>query len=215
MGKRTSGEGKDRCERCRIWRPLCYCRDLPTVGFETRLFVIMHAREWQMTTNTVRLASLFFPEDRLSIRLRGAPGSEVDFSLPTGVRAGILYPAEDSIELSGPEAFDQACPGAGPRLLVVPDGTWSQAARIYRRVPGLEGLPRFRLPAGPASRYQLRTDAPEGHVCTFEAIARALGRLEGAKLQESLETAFDLFVERRLMSKGKVPLPAWVLESLP
>jgi DTW domain-containing protein YfiP len=184
------------------------------VDLETQLFVIMHSREWQMTTNTVRLASLIFPESKLSIRFRGALDLESDFTLPPGVRAGILYPSEDSIVLESLSDFDRVLPGSAPRLLVVPDGTWSQAARIYRRVPELAGLPRFRLPPGPPSRYQLRTEAHEGHVCTFEAISRALGVLEGSELREKLEAAFDLFVERRLISKGKLPFPPWLVKAL-
>ena len=50
-------------------------------------------------------------------------------------------------------------------------------------------------PAAPG-RYGLRRNAPAGTVCTLEAIARALGVLEGPEIEAHLLTALDRFVER-------------------
>ncbi len=65
-----------------------------------------------------------------------------------------------------------------PLTLIVPDGTWSQAVRTRRRIPGLRQHP-LRPPARRlVSQYRLRHAPRAGQVSTLEAIAHALGILE-------------------------------------
>jgi len=42
------------------------------------------------------------------------------------------------------------------------------------------------------------------HVCTLEAIARAIGILESPTAQASLETLMRILVERTLWSRGRL-----------
>jgi DTW domain-containing protein YfiP len=89
--------------------------------------------------------------------------------------------------------------------LVVPDGSWRQARKAVGREPGLQGLRRVKLPAGgPPSEYRLRVEPNEHSVCTFEAIARALGVLEGRETQDQLEALFRVSVGRTLWSRGMI-----------
>ncbi len=90
---------------------------------------------------------------------------------------------------------------------MVADGTWRQTTRMVRRDPTLSRLPRIRLPEGPPSRYRLRTHPDPARVSTLEAIARALGVLEGADVQRRLEALFDIMVERTLWTRGELPEP--------
>jgi DTW domain-containing protein YfiP len=55
--------------------------------------------------------------------------------------------------------------------------------------------------------YRLRTEAHDGGLATIEAIARALGLLEGEKgprVQHALEFVFRAMVDRTLWSRGAV-----------
>jgi DTW domain-containing protein YfiP len=92
----------------------------------------------------------------------------------------------------------------GSAALIVLDGSWSQAARMARREPALRSLPRVKLPPGPRSSYRLRTQQDPARVCTFEAVARALGVLEGPEVQQALESFFRVMVERMLWARGKL-----------
>ncbi|MEO7328399.1 MAG: DTW domain-containing protein, partial [Minicystis sp.] len=90
-----------------------------------------------------------------------------------------------------------------PCVLLVPDGTWSQTRKLCKREPLFAEAEAesesVALPPVPAGRYDLRRNAPEGTVCTLEAIARALGVLEGAEgaaIEAQLLAALDLFVAR-------------------
>jgi len=59
------------------------------------------------------------------------------------------------------------------------------------------------LPGGPPSAYQLRASPRVDGVCTFEAIARALGIIEGGTVQRQMEEFFHIFVERVLYIRGR------------
>jgi len=50
----------------------------------------------------------------------------------------------------------------------------------------------------------LRRAARPGQLCTLEAIARALGVLEGPEVQRQLEGLLRIMVERTLWSAGRL-----------
>jgi DTW domain-containing protein YfiP len=92
-----------------------------------------------------------------------------------------------------------------PIVLLVPDGTWSQARRLLRRDDDLGGAEPVTLPPAAPSRYRLRRHVREGGLCTLEAIAQALAVLEGPEVEERLMGVLDRFVALALQArKGAV-----------
>ena len=86
--------------------------------------------------------------------------------------------------------------------LVVPDGSWRQAQRMARRIPGLDGADLVTLPeGGPETRWGVRRETKEGGLATFEAIARAYGILEGDEVQRVLDKFFLVAVEAQKNEK--------------
>jgi DTW domain-containing protein YfiP len=115
--------------------------------------------------------------------------------LPAGCRPFILYPADDGIEIN------HTMRESGPYTLVVPDGNWRQTSKMRRREPLLAGIQTVTLPPGPDSRYLVRRETKAQGLATIEAIARALGILEGECVQRELEAVFALMVQRTLAGK--------------
>jgi len=179
---------------------LCLCPVIPQLDIRTRLIVLMHWRESRTTTNTGRLAKLVVPQSE--IRLRGKPGATFDGSgLETpGRKTLFLFPSAEAATLD--QEFLAKNPG--PYTLVVPDGTWGQAKKFHRREPALSTLTPIKIPPGKPSEYRLRKESQPDHVSTFEAIARALGVIEGPAIQAELEKLFRIMIERILWSKGKL-----------
>jgi DTW domain-containing protein YfiP len=91
-----------------------------------------------------------------------------------------------------------------PVTLVVADGSWNQAKKVPYRESGLAGIPNVKLPVGAPSCYRLRRSHHACNLSTLEAIARALGLLEGREVQVALESLFLKMVERRLWSMGQL-----------
>lgn len=191
---------KPRCLNCLMTRELCICPLAPRLELGTRVGLIMHVSERSRTSNTGRLVPLALANS--CIRLRGdRSGPTESFGLvPPGHAGLVLYPSSDSMVLDGALAEKIVRPAA----LIVLDGSWSQAARMARREPALRGLPRVKLPPGPPSAYRLRAQQDPSRVCSFEAVARALGVLEGPEVQKALESFFRVMVERMLWARGKL-----------
>jgi DTW domain-containing protein YfiP len=178
---------------------LCVCAEAPGLDLRTQVLVIMHFREVPLTTNTARWATLALKN--AEIRVRGLP----EQPLRTEDLGGdarewwVLYP-DESAEVMDEEWVRAR---AKPVTLIVPDGNWAQAKKAFKREMALQKFPRVKLPPGPPSKYWLRAAPRPEALSTYEAIARAMGALEGPPVQEKMEKLFDLMVERTLMARGQ------------
>lgn len=187
----------NRCDRCRMHRSLCVCALMPALVTRTRVVLILHCFEDRKTTNTGRLAASCLVNSQ--VVLRGEARVPAPEPVVPASSSAVLFPSNDAISLD--ELVASA--GAGvPLTLVVPDGSWRQASRVRHRMPSLQGIPCVRLPPGPPSNYQLRHSGHADRISTLEAIARALGHLEGAAVQRALERPFRAMVERTLWARG-------------
>ncbi|MGZ3652158.1 MAG: tRNA-uridine aminocarboxypropyltransferase [Bdellovibrionota bacterium] len=194
---------KARCPRCRLHAELCLCAECPQLSLRTRVVVLMHAQEFDKPSNTGRLASLCLPNSEL--RLRGiykGPPLSLDGLVDDEYETWMLCLTERSEELT-PALVVSA---RKPVRLLVPDGTWAQASRLSsqlaRKLP--PSVRHVKLGLGAPSEYRLRTEHLAEGLATFEAIARALGYLEGPAVQEKLEALFRVMTDRVLYMRGKL-----------
>jgi DTW domain-containing protein YfiP len=194
-----------RCTGCKLQRNLCICALVPELPTRTRVVLVLHQLETRKPTNTGLLAVRCLPNSEIVLRGRAPDGRDAPpparlaSDLPwqrDPDRCVLLFPHEDAKPIEDFAA-------AGPLTLVVPDGTWSQAIRARKRIPGLEGLRCATVPPGETT-YRLRHDPRPGHLSTLEAIARALGALEGPAVRSELERVLRIMVDRTLWSRGKL-----------
>jgi DTW domain-containing protein YfiP len=178
---------------------------LPRLTTRTRVVLLLHQLEARKPTNTGRLALRCLPNSEQVLRGRvGGEGPPDDVGpgwpewLARAERPVLLFPHEQAT----PVAAWRDRPG--PLTLIVPDGTWSQAVRARRRIPGLAEIPCATLPAGLVSTYRLRHDPRPGRLSTLEAIAHALGVLEDPSVAEALLQVHRLAVERTLWTRGNL-----------
>jgi DTW domain-containing protein YfiP len=185
-----------RCPRCQLLGALCVCALVPTPPLvtRTRLVLFLHRDEARKPTNTGQLAAACVAASEVIVRgHEGQPSAP--FVAAPGTRPVLLFPDDDAVPLA---ASDE------PVTLIVPDGTWRQAARVRARVPGLRDLPCAVLPPGPPSRYQLRSEPRPGGLATLEAIARAFALLGDVEASAAMERVFAAAVERTLWSRGAI-----------
>ena len=198
MSRRSNAA--NRCARCRMHASLCVCALLPSPRLETRtrLVLFIHRAEDRKPTNTGRLATECLANSEVFVRGHRAHPSQ-PFTWEGASRPVLLFPHEGATPLA-----DFAAESAGPITLVVPDGTWRQASKIRKRVPGIAALPCAWLPAAEPTMYRLRTESHEAGLATMEAIARAMGILEGMHVQEALERVLRAMVGRTLWARGEI-----------
>ena len=181
------------CWRCRRPARVCYCAAVRPIATRTRVVILQHPRESEVPINTARIAALSLSNSSLHVGL--------DFASDRGLQAALgsaeappilLYPSEGAQDLASD-------PPSGPVTLVVIDGTWWQAAKLFKLNPFLQALPRYGLSPSEESRYRIRREPALHCLSTIEALAAALGALEGQPggLSELLEP-FDAMVETQL-----------------
>ena len=186
-----------RCKRCQMHDSLCVCALIPRVDTRTRVVLVIHRFEHRKPTNTGRLAIECLPNSEVLVRGRKTRPSDPFVPVP-GAQPVLLFPHEDAVPLS------RFAESPRPVTLVVPDGTWRQASKVRRRLPGIEDVPCVTLPLGEPSTYRLRTEAHAHGLATIEAIARALEILEGPHAREALERVFRAMVDRTLWARGMI-----------
>jgi len=176
---------------------LCVCDLIPRPRLETRtkLVLFIHRAEDRKSSNTGRLAAACLANSAIVVRGReNVPSAFVP--KPGDPPPVLLFPYEDANPLGDLPP--------GPVTLVVPDGTWRQASKARSRIAGLRNVPCVSLPPGAPSSYRLRRVPQPERLATIEAVARALGILEGADVQRALERVFIAMVERTLESNGEL-----------
>jgi DTW domain-containing protein YfiP len=158
------------------------------------VLVLQHPREHDKAIGTARIAALSLPQAEVAVG--------VDFQNHPRVRALLADPSYPPVLLyPGPHAKDLTRePPQGPVTLVVIDGTWHQARSLVRKNPWLNALPHYSLMPDAPSEYRIRREPALHCVSTIEALAQALGALEGEpeRFQRALMAPFRAMVERQL-----------------
>ena len=166
---------KERCPVCSASRILCLCDVMPRIELRTRICLLIHHRELSRNSNTGMLALRALVNSEMRIRGEGRESLDLNNLLTPDYRTFLLFPSSDAVELDDTLVAQER----KPIQLVVPDGTWRQASKIYLRYPELRKLPRVKIATPNNSTFQLRTQSrPEG-MATLQAVAHALGVIEG------------------------------------
>lgn len=169
----------------------CICAEIPSVPTQTRVLVVRHERESFKSTGTARVAALALPNSHI---LDSGEETALTNGQLVGQLAGacVLFPSEP------PAPWPEGPVGT----LVVLDGTWRQTRRMFTKLGALHGLPRLTLPPKPAPVLRLRASTFSEGRSTLEAIADALGMLEGPAVSEPLHRLHALYVERVFRARG-------------
>ena len=193
MRSTTPRDLHGHCPRCLLQLEICVCGVMPRVEARTEVVLIRHITELNLTSNTGRFAALALPKSRI---LEYGGGEPFDPAPVTAPRTALLYCSGPARSLPRPLPFV-------PERLVVLDGSFRQARRMYKRVPELRDLPEFSLPAPRVTPTRLRKPPqPEG-MSTIEAIAAALSALEGPELAAPLWALHAELVRRADRMRGR------------
>lgn len=172
---------------------MCLCATLSPLTTRTRVVILQHPRESDVPINTARLAELQLQRAELHVGIRLGEVPALRARLQDAEAPPILlYPGEGAIDLA-------EAPPPGPVTLVILDGTWWQAKKLFQHNPELAHLPRYGLSPSAPSRYRIRREPAVHCVSTIEAIGEALALLEpGGFDREALLKPFDAMVEHQL-----------------
>lgn len=111
----------------------------------------------------------------------------------------VVFPAsyadEGRVVLSSPPLTNK------PPLFIMPDGTWSEARKMFRKSPWLDALPIISVDLSISSAYCLRVANVDGQYCTAEVAAALLEQAGDIEASLGLTNHFTLFRKRYLAGK--------------
>jgi DTW domain-containing protein YfiP len=197
MSQRRAGH-VNRCTNCRVNNHFCACHALTPTTITNKVSLIVHVSELRLTSNTAQFVEKILPQSaEIFIRGRVNDTFSGDPILAREGRPLFLFPSEDSLELN--DEFLKSNPG--PYNLIVPDGNWNQAKKVKTREAKFHDIQAVRLPSGLVGEYKLRKAPQPEWVSTYEAVAYALGVLEGKPIQEHMLAFFRTWVQATLNSR--------------
>lgn len=193
-GKRKT---QDPCNICFLHKSRCICEFIPTLNLKTKVSLIIHYKELKRTTNTGTLALRALVNSQIFIRGQIDEPLDLSSQLNLNYRSVLFYPCDDAIELN--EEFVNE--SSQPIQLIVPDGNWRQASKVHYRHTELKHLPRVMIKTPNMEAQHLRAEHTLEGMATLQAIAHALGIIEGPEVKNELLKLYNLKLEKTILGR--------------
>ncbi len=190
---------RNPCEGCFLHKERCVCESIPSFNLKTKITLIIHAKELKHTTNTGQIALKALANSEM--RVRGDEHKALNLSdlLSPHYRTFLFYPAESALELNS----DLVNESDIPIQLIVPDGTWRQARKVHTRHPELKNIQRVMIKTPNPNKLHMRKETTENGMATLQAIACALGIIEGENVKTALMKCYLEKVTATLKARGQ------------
>jgi len=187
--------GRKICAACQYPAVVCVCSVITQIAVDVEIIILQHPSEKNRAKNTARLVSLVVPDAKVVVGESAADFEQIKQRLidreSAGARVAVLFPSPESTILS--ENVESASNIIQTLILI--DGTWRKAKKMWQLNPWLWTLVVFRLEAGSKSRYRIRKGSQAGGLSTLEAAALALEIVEDADT-EPLYKAFEAMQDK-------------------
>ncbi|MBF0363288.1 MAG: DTW domain-containing protein [Oligoflexia bacterium] len=210
----------DRCSICFLHKPLCICEQAKSIQVNTKVkfHFVVHANEWKTVSNTVRILEMLLINKEIYTFADGNQSIHTSWEkLPkiqgSKKNVAILFPlASVYLNVSANVSPDTDAPtnAAADTItdLIIPDGNWTNAKRIAKKIHLATGAPFIAIKSDRKSSYRLREQPKENFLSTYEATILAIKYFESdstVQMQiEELFSFFDKFVERSLWVNGRI-----------
>ena len=205
----------ERCDQCLLARRCCLCDFLVPLpkGLQLDIILLIHRDEILKPTNTGRLLAEAFPRQCFVFEWsRLEPAAALIAMIQDASRqCAIVYPAKQARAVIPVEAFDELPVEGGLKVqqvagnvkephrpsrratLILLDGTWRQAARMYNHSRYLSQLPSLSLPDTHSATYAVRKASEDSRLSTAEAAVALLACCGQQAAADHLWHIFSVF----------------------
>lgn len=175
----------------------CFCKKIQVLDLQTKVSLLVFRKERFLPSNTAHLTLKSLKNSQQFERGYQNTHLTSEFIDKEYYHPLYLYPSEDAIELT-PDLLESL---NKPINLIVPDGTWRQAKKVYRREPLLSEVTQVKITPNKKSIYPLRRQKFEYGLCTHEAISYSLGILEDTNAQEHMLNNLKIMIDAHLKNR--------------
>ena len=166
--------------------PTCICSAISETRYHTQLVVLQHLAEVKHAKNTARLISLVAPDTKIVVGETAEDFCDVRSQYAADPGAVVLYPA------AGSASLNECATHAPIKTLIIIDGTWRKAKRIWLSNPWLHSMRVCHLEDVGGSNYRIRSGSVDGGLASIEAAAHALQLLGETDTQALLDAFMAL-----------------------
>ena len=189
---------QDPCQVCFLHKARCVCEHIPKLELKTKVVLVVHTKELKRTTNTGRLALKALTNSEMRIRGEEREVLNLTELLTPNYRTFLFYPTDDALELDAKLVSESDL----PIQLIVPDGNWRQASKVHYRHHELNNVPRVKISTPNLSTQHMRIETTDAGMATMEAIATALGVIEGEIVKNQLMALYQAKLKATLEGRG-------------
>ncbi|GIU17284.1 hypothetical protein TUM4444_30980 [Shewanella sp. MBTL60-112-B1] len=168
--------------------------------------LIMYDDEVLKPSNSGRLIADIIPDTHAFIWSRSEPNRKMlSIINDPSYQPYVIFPSEYAVE--GQQVVDRVEPSLLPAgkkpLLILLDGSWREAIKMFRKSEYLHHLPLFSFSPESTASYALRKGARDFQLGTAEVAALALSAAGETENSAVLESWFAFFVESSLHGRSR------------
>lgn len=208
------GFKRERCAGCRLVPSHCMCALRPSMDTRAGVCLLMADIEPLKPSNTGWLIADVVA-DTFAF---GWARTQTDPALlallrdpqwqPYVVFPGQYAAPERVVHAVEPAAtVGDGAAGSGRRpLFILLDATWTEARKMFRRSPYLDGLPVLSLHPDQITQYRLRRSGRDDHFCTSEVAALCMDLSGDHRAGQTLDAYLAVFTGHYLRAKNQQPI---------
>lgn len=190
---------REVCSKCKRPIKACYCHCIKEFDNKIEIIILQHPSEKshplgtaQIIKNSLKKCSLYFGEDftrdhKLKLQIQRH-------------KTALLFLSPTQKENENHNAFAEK---DKIEQIIVLDGTWRKAKKIYHLNPFLQTLPHISISHEQVSNYRIRKAPKSSYLSTIEAIVYALSELNKDQDLNYLLDAFNFVVDYQIECMGK------------
>lgn len=193
-----TSESRSFCPDCDFLKSRCLCDTLKVIPNNVHLIVLQHPTESKHPLNTVRIMKKSFKEMTVLV---GEDFSN-DLILNTLLcdpknECALLYPGDEA------KVLNADAPSQEITHLILLDGTWRKAKKIFMLSKNLHTIPSIKLAPETTSDYRIRKAPSDQSLSTLEASTMALQFLEPTLDTSAAILSFQKMVDLQIKKMGR------------
>jgi DTW domain-containing protein YfiP len=188
------------CNQCLRPQNVCLCESLVHLQAPCKVLILQHPSEQKQPLATVPILQLCLSPIQVLVGEDFNEHPVVNAVLKDAKNVRVLFPAEQSASWRVGQGLDE---NEQVDTLIVLDGTWRKAKKMWFINEWLHSLPAVVLVGAPESQYQIRSSTIAGGVSTLEAIALSCNFLEGSTQFNRLYEPFKAMIDMQITKMGQ------------
>ncbi|MDA0147919.1 tRNA-uridine aminocarboxypropyltransferase [Vibrio sp. LaRot3] len=194
------------CSQCGKSLKACICQWVQSLPSNVELIILQHPSETKRPMGTARILTLCLSNSYSFVGENFSDNESLNQLLADKTyQHFVLYPGEQSIELE--TLRNRQSDQVSRYRVILLDGTWKKAFKMWQLSTNLHTLPQVRLPNDLKGNYRIRKAPSDNALSTVEAGYHVLQGLEPERDFSPLLVAFEQMIEFQIAQ-----MPAGVFE---